>query len=420
MVIFIIAVVLNSCEDKRFQTYMANVPIYLSYEDLRQDIIIQEGKAIVHPGKIYFKDDFIFINEYMEGVHVIDISDPSSPDPVAYIPVPGNIDMAIKDNILYLDSYTDLILVDVSDPANPFEKQRIEDVLEYTLPEYDYNYPLAEIDEDKGVVMAFEVKKYTQEIYNNPYPYPVYWSYAEMDMLNSSRPMGGGGGSAGSVYGIAGSMARFLTYDNYLYMLQSDNKLKIVDISNPDNPTVEYEKYAGWGLETMFIYDKHLYLGSTDGLYIFDINSPKNPVLASVYQHITSCDPVVVSGNYAYVTLRSGNRCGGDSNLLEVIDISDKYAPKRVASYGMDEPYGLGISGNTLFVCQGEYGLSVYDAYSLNITNHKLAEFSSITAKDVIPVDDLLFLIGDDGLYIYDYSDIYNIFQVGSVLIEGE
>ena len=37
---------------------------------------------------------------------------------------------------------------------------------------------------------------------------------------------------------------------------------------------------------------------------------------------MTSCDPVVVQGDYAFVTLRGGTECQGFSNQLDIIDIS--------------------------------------------------------------------------------------------------
>ncbi len=413
--------VLNSCEDKKFQTYTANVPEYMSYDDLRKSITAESPREISRPGKIYFKGNTIYINEFMEGVHVVDITDPASPEQIAYIPVAGNVDMAIKDDILYLDSYTDLVLVDISDPASPFEERRIEDILEYTLPPYDPDYPVAQVDQEEGVVTGWVVKEFTQEIQNNPYPWPMYaeWNVVSFDM--SSVPRSGGGAAAGSAYGVGGSMARFLTYDDYLYMLQTDYKLKVVDITQTDTLPVKYDKYIGSGLETMFIYNDYMYIGSTQGMHILSLEDPDSPFKTAEYRHITSCDPVVVNGNYAYVTLRSGNLCGGTADLLEVIDISDKYDPQLIASYNMDEPYGLGISGTTLFVCQGPNGLMVYDASSpTTIDENQLASFSDIQSKDVIPVGNFLFMIGEDGFYIYDYTDINNITLTGSIPVTSE
>jgi hypothetical protein len=124
----------------------------------------------------------------------------------------------------------------------------------------------------------------------------------------------------------------------------------------------------------------------------------------------------VVHGNRAYVTLRAGNLCGGTQNLLEVIDITNKYEPKRMVSYAMTDPYGLGVDGSTLFVCEGEYGLKVYDATdSYAITSHKIAEFQEIHAYDVIPFSSFLFMIGDAGFYIYDYSNLDDISLLGTL-----
>ena len=82
----------------------------------------------------------------------------------------------------------------------------------------------------------------------------------------------------------------------------------------------------------------------------------------------------------------------------------------------MSDPYGLGIDGNTLFVCEGEYGLKVYDATDpYEITSNKIAEFPAIHAHDVIPLSSFLFMIGDDGFYIYDYSNLNDISLLGTL-----
>ena len=67
---------LISCKDKIEQVYTVNEPVYLSYNDLRNSFKVAEGQQIIHPGKIYFKDHYIFVNEYQKGIHVIDNTDP--------------------------------------------------------------------------------------------------------------------------------------------------------------------------------------------------------------------------------------------------------------------------------------------------------------------------------------------------------
>ena len=107
-----------------------------------------------------------------------------------------------------------------------------------------------------------------------------------------------------------------------------------------------------------------------------------------------------------YVTLRAGNFCGGGTHQLNVIDVADVFAPTLVKTYEMQNPYGLGIDDGTLFICEGDLGLKVYDATDvLNITDNQLANFTHIKAFDVIPLSGVLMVTGQDGLYQYDYSD---------------
>lgn len=410
--ILILSLVISSCEDKSLQTYMANVPVYMSYDELRTTLEVKGAEDLVQPGKIYFKEQYMYINEYQKGIHVVDVSDPKNPAPKVFIEIPGNVDMAIRNNVLYADSYLDLLLIDISNPLQPAEIKRIEELFEYVIPPYDPDYPLDEINQEKGVITHYEVKEITREVYHHHYPWPVFWEY---DMLASSD-MGPGrnSGGNGASYGVGGSMARFITYDDYLYALESTAKLKSIHISDSDQAVVEYEQYLWGNVETLFIADDHMYVGTSNGMHILGLEQPSVPNLLSTYQHVTACDPVVVEGDRAYVTLRAGNRCGGDQNLLEVIDISNKSEPKRLASFAMKEPYGLGVDGSTLFVCEGPYGLKVYDATDqLHITSHKLAVFPDIHAFDVIPLGSFLLMIGDDGFYIYDYSDLEHISLLG-------
>ena len=411
----VLGLALGACEDKRLQTYLANVPQYLSYEDLRSSFEVTGEHALEKPGKIYFQDNFMYINEYQKGIHVVDLSDPANPAIKAFINIPGNVDLSIRNDVLYAESFVDLVLIDVSDPAQPVFIKRIEDLFEYVIPPYNFDYPLDEVDQDKGVITGFEVKKITREVDHPPYPWPVYYDYALESSFRGAPKVNGGG----NTYGIGGSMARFITYDDYLYALESTYKLKCIDISDTDQVEVKSEKTLWGNVETVFISGQHMYVGTSNGMHILALDEPMSPNLLSTYQHITACDPVVVEGNWAYVTLRSGNWCGGTQNLLEVIDISDKYAPELEASFGMKSPYGLGIDNGILFVCEGEYGLRIFDASDVgSIPQHQIANFPGIHAYDVIPLGSFLLLIGDDGFQIYDYSDLENIYLLGSLPVQ--
>src|SRR4030042_4068042 len=116
-----------SCSDKLTEKYNASVPVYMSYAELRDAVSTDKHEPLAAPGKIYFKDKYIFINEQMKGVHVIDNTDPENPKFKTFISIPGNVDIAIKENILYADSYIDLVALDISDLNKIKETHRIKD-----------------------------------------------------------------------------------------------------------------------------------------------------------------------------------------------------------------------------------------------------------------------------------------------------
>lgn len=408
----------NSCMDEYTEVFTANSPVYLTYEDLRNAVKSTPATDLNNPGKIYFKDGYIFVNEELKGIHIIDNRDPHNPQNLKFIEIPGNVDMAVKNNILYADSYVDLVAIDISDLANPKEVYREKDVFPYmTPPPVNEDYRLATVDKEKGVVIDWEIKKIRQEIEYHYYPNYPRFGYAETDMLAN---LGSGVQvSAGNSFGIGGSMARFGLYDDYLYAVDNAT-LYMFDVKTPEKPSDIGKQNVGWDIETMFIYDKHMFLGTHSGMQIFNLKVPTLLEYVGSFWHVTSCDPVVISDGYAYITLRGGNVCGSNTNRLDVLKLSDDYKNNELlASYPLTGPYGLGIDDQTLFICDGDDGLKVYDTEDkLNIDDHQIARFANIKTFDVIPFDGYLFLIGDDGFYQYDYSNLQNIQQVSFIPVD--
>ena len=406
---------LVSCQDKVYETFRANAPVYLTYDDLRQSVRKTEVQELVNPGKIYFKDNFIFINEQMKGVHIFDVSNPANPTNRGFIDIPGNVDIAIKGNMLYADSYVDMVVIDISDVNSASEVARMKDVFPYLVPEYDTDYPLAKVDEKKGVVTGWEVKLVKQEIESRVYPIYYYNKAFEGGLIDYATSNGGGAVS-GNTVGVGGSMARFGLYQDRLYIVDEGTLYKF-NISNLSNPVNLGKQSIGWNIETMFIYDSHMFFGTRNGMLVYSLEIADNPSYVSQFSHITSCDPVVVQNNLVYITLRGGTVCGSNTNRLDVLRLSQDYSKTELlASYPMTGPYGLGIDDEVLFVCDGDAGLKVYNASDpYSIDKNKLAHFTGINTYDVIPLNDYLFMVGKDGFYLYDYSDLQKIQQIGVI-----
>ena len=406
---------LNGCGDRLNSTvtYTVNEPVYMPFHEFRATKTAKPAQKMVNPGKICLYGDYIFINEVSEGIHIVDNRNPAAPNPVAFIELLGNIDITIKDHLLYADSYIDLVCFDITNPAQPVERGRAENVFEYVLPATDNDFPVKDLDWTKGVIVGWEVKTITEKEEFRPY-YPCQGCYY-LD-LNSSWGSSGKQSTAGSgLTTVTGSMSRFAVYDDYLYVV-SNNMLKVFTLV--EHAVVKgHEQYLNWNVETVFPYDQKLFFGTTNGMMIYSLTDPAVPTYLSSLSHVVGCDPVVVQGDYAYVTIRGGNVCGQNLSLLDVVDISDPLMPVVKASYSMKEPYGLGIDGNTLFVC--DEGLVVFDASNpVQAGTKKIKHFTSIHGFDVIPYNGTLILIGNDGLYQYDYSDIQNIKELSALKIE--
>ncbi|GHB52888.1 LVIVD repeat-containing protein [Persicitalea jodogahamensis] len=421
--ILLIALSVWSCNDNCTETRVRRnmTPVTISLLEVRKDLRTEAPRALEHPGKIYVRDKYLFINEVAEGLHIIDNSDPANPRSVAFVKIPGNGDMAVRGNILYADSYSDLVALDITDPKNPKEVSRVEEVFrsgQFDGGTWNYNPSIRAINAQK---VTFVTETIQTNCEDNPTPnWGWGWnsvfamadaSFFRSANTSSAAPTSGGGGGDGQ----GGSMARFALYDKYLYTV-GQNELNLFDVSTPTKPAFFSTVQLGWGIETIFPYKDKLFIGSTTGMHIYDNSNPAKPERLSIFQHGRACDPVVVHDDVAYVTIRTGTFCGGTQNQLDLVDIRDLNRPQLIKSYQMQNPHGLGIDFPTLYLCEGEHGLKVFDAKDpFNVDSHLLSHFQKMDAYDVIPLGKTLMMIGKDGLYQFDASDSKNLRQLSKI-----
>ncbi len=385
-----------SCDKKDldYEQVQVATPEFMTKADFRSSVEITVPKDIENVGKIYAYKNYIFVSDVNKGVHVIDNTNPVKPKTVKYIKIPGNEDISVKDDFLYADSATDLVVFDISDIHAISIVERLKDV--FTI--YDYQIPV------EANLVDYKKFNFEEDIIVG-WNLTTEWRKKEdVDVVTGEIFMGGELRAATeSVTGQGGSLARFQVVDDYLYTVGS-YQMSIFNIKNLEAPLLENTQYAGWNIETMFQAEDYLYLGSTNGMYIYNLKNPSLPEYVSEFTHWEGCDPVVVEGEYAYLTLRGGNACGQLESVLEVIDISDKSAPTLAGRYALENPYGLGIKGETLFVCDGTAGLKLFDKTDpLKVELKKT--YNNVQSKDVIPLEDSLLMIGGETLYQYKYHE---------------
>lgn len=221
------------------------------------------------------------------------------------------------------------------------------------------------------------------------------------DSNNSSSPAG--------VTGTGGSTARMTIEGNYLYAISSSTEVQLFDISLANSPLPFARVPIGWDIETLFPYGDYLLIGASSGMFIMDNRDPANPQYLSEFTHATARDPVVAHRGYAYITLRTENGFG-IANQMDVVDINDITNPTLVRTVAMQSPSGLAV-GTTdngdfreeLYVCDDIAGIKIFDLS--DYANPTVVDtIRDVNCNDVIAANGILYVITDESLIQYDYT----------------
>lgn len=392
------SLVLSSClKDKceAVQSYTQFDPVWLLPEEMRT-IELEAPRPLASSGKIYAYLDLLFINEPFEGVHIFDNQNPETPVSLGFLSIPGNVDIAIRNGMMYADNGPDLVTFSLADPTKPELVNRQMDVFEQF---YSFS--------DQGILLYWEPSDVTIEVpCDNPW-------WGEEVFFSEGRPFvradaySGQAALPANTVGTGGSLARFTILDSWLYTIDLSS-LQVFSLDNASQPNSEGIVQIGWGIETIFPYGDHLFIGANNGMYIFNATDRRAPFQQSLFQHAQACDPVFVDGDVAYVTLRDGTECQNFINQLDVVDISDLSNPSLMATYPMHHPIGLSVVDEWLYLCDDDQGLKIFDREPMeDIGNGPVHTLQQLSAIDIIalPQKDLALVIGLDGLHQYDISN---------------
>jgi hypothetical protein len=218
--------------------------------------------------------------------------------------------------------------------------------------------------------------------------------------------------------GQGGSMARFTIANNHLYTVDGEY-LSVFDISNTATPLFKNKIQIGFNIEAVFPFKDKLFIASNSAMYIYSIANPSSPSQESQVQHLTGCDPVVANDSVAYLTIHGGNQCGSTINQLQVYDIKNINYPQLVQSINLTNPMGLGMSGNTLYVCDNGTGLKVYDItdpYNPILKSTLTGEnFIDVILMDTPTMETYMICMLTNGVAYYNVTNPNQIIKLGTV-----
>ena len=290
---------------------------------------------------------------------VIDVSDPSNPREVGHYDFnPANIAFSkyavraaghyVYVAIGHYDECDDngLHIIDVSNPSEPHEvsQYRIEGG---AYDAYDVavaaNYAYVAIDED-------------------PHTYGRGESLLVLDVSTPSDPKNVGKCE------LSFMPERIAVKDSYAYCVTCyKNSLHVIDISKPDCPEVtaqDYELSSGYvsgTRESIAISGSYAYIGTREcSLVVFDIDS-SNPTMISEHSLSEDCAgyDIAVSGNYAYMVYYADGLGG-----LYAIDVSNPSVPIEAGRYSEVGMVGKCVAVSNNYVYLGGSGLYIFTQLS--------------------------------------------------------
>lgn len=139
-------------------------PVYSSDVDLA--ISFGEAHDVVNSGKIFRQGDVLLLNEVGQGVHFINNADPTNPVNMGFLTINGSTDMSVKDNVLYVNQFADIVALDFSDLQNVREINRQSNAFDVSLlnqltpPQTGYFFEC--IDPERGQVVDWQLTTINQ------------------------------------------------------------------------------------------------------------------------------------------------------------------------------------------------------------------------------------------------------------------
>lgn len=349
-------------------------PVYLSFEELRQPLVTTGEEQIIEDTHYVHYESYLYINEKGKGVHVIETAKEERPEYVAFLMIPGNHRIFVKDGYLYADNFVDLIVIDISDKNDFYIAHRVEDVFPNNPYQIISSYDsLVSFDETKGVVV---------------------------DVIYSSVPI---------------SEDRSYVYNNHQYLNSLaiegptlyalvDGKILVFDVEDPLAITMQsnYHKSTSSTLRSFTPINGYIVTNDSYGRnYVIDTNAsvsesyPNQFLLHDGYGLIGFLENKAVGWNACY-------SCDDESRLalFNIDDINHPVEERRVA---MDKPYSIALKNDYLFTCHESEILLVNrlapdGEYEVVETGH------DIYCSQVTVNHERLFIRNSRGFTQYDYS----------------
>lgn len=274
---------------------------------------------------------------YVGRSFIFDVSDPNVPVYKSTIYGYGGYHqyMNVRSGYAYICDYnTGLQVINITDVTNPVNVTEIPSGFRTACIVFDGNY---------GYVAVGEQGLYVYDVTNTAAPVFV-------SMISS------GGRAAFVSFGaitIGGSSK------GHVYVSNRDTPgVCAINVSVPSTPvisgTLNALQPASGIAYSPFYSDGKVYVAyGTAGMRIIDVSNPSNPTLLSTINLGGDSRDVVVSGYYAYVAAR-------DSGVY-VVDVTGPASPVKIKTIKTPRARGISVSDTKIYVAASDSGMGLID-----------------------------------------------------------
>lgn len=196
-----------------------------------------------------------------------------------------------------------------------------------------------------------------------------------------------------------------VTYNQYAIVADIYDSLKVLDTTNINTPEKVFHYWTGGRWNGLEIIGNRLYAAHHgDGLQIFDITDPENPLKYGILwlnedPPYTDPQDVAVMGNYAYLA--------DDFKGLQVINVTDISWPKGVGRWNDGgSAKGVAVEGSYAFVIERSGELEIIDITD-PLNPIEIGNYTNGGSGNNIMVKDGIAYVADlmDGLEILNVSN---------------
>lgn len=231
-------------------------------------------------------------------------------------------------------------------------------------------------------------------------------NFVIVDITNPDAP------SVTSTISIVGTPTNLFVSGAYAYVTSNDNsqELQVVDIANPASPSIvgSYNAPGNADANGVYIIGTNAYITranqASEEFSVINISNPASPTELGVLDLGATGYEVVVLGNYAFIVSAS------NTQELQIVNVSNPASMSIVASLNLPgniDATTISIIGNTLLIGQGK------DFRTIDITNPlsplllgTLAISSTINDISIDLAGNYVFLADQDSSAEFQVIDI--------------